>query len=136
MDNTTTPETAESPAPFLDEILLKSQAMVEQYWAENPDLYEIVQQNKRGKEAALKAAEIKKPKPSLNAKIEAPEIQPPPPLMGALKGAPLRAKIRESHLEIHRLTKDWRADIDPLTAASNGKCACELLASKETSFQY
>ena len=62
MNDSPTPETAESPAPFLGEILRKWRNVMDDYWAANPGLYEIVQQNRLEKEAAKQSTEAASPK--------------------------------------------------------------------------
>ena len=89
------------------------------YWLDNPELYQLIQQ-KREQEAAANDAACHDIKVTDNAGSGSADI--PTPLMGPLRDAALREKIRVSHNKIREYVLEMNAGITPRTQAHNRKC--------------
>ena len=107
----------------------KCEQMIQLYWDENPELYQLVQQKKQAQANDLP----QKPAPSEQeiAPVSTAEIVIPPILTQPLRGAELRALIQESYREIRQHVLVLNADIVPRTQASNKKSEHQSLEEEQ-----
>ena len=108
----------------MDECLEK----IHEHWEKYPELYRMVQlQNQL---AASKKVDSTPPlSDSENIVISNSEIKEKSFLYEPLRGAPLSAKILQSHREIRGHVLEMNADIIPRTAAHNRKCEHQSMSS-------
>lgn len=127
INTTTTRSTREIHTSFLDEMTVRCEKMIQQYWADNPELYRVVQL----KNQATLAANTPDQSPESSAQeiiSNAPDTMSLTRLLnGALCGAPLREKIRASHQIIRQSVIAADAEIVPRTQAHNRKCTFHSL---------
>ncbi len=104
----------------LDRVTSQCEQLIQQYWADNPDLYRMIQLKHQQKSAANEAT-APSGKDLEQSTIDTLVVELSP-INGILRGAPLCAKIRESQQEIRQKVLTLSADITPRTQAHNRKC--------------
>lgn len=118
------------------ELIGQCDLMMKQYWGNNPDLYQIVQQKKQEAELiSLKErtndgdSEVTK-QTSLSTGTEI-DTHTTSIFSRPLRGASLRAKIHESHHEIRKHVLSVNADIIPRTQAQNRKAPYQTIEGEQ-----
>jgi hypothetical protein len=117
---------------LMDEMLIKCSQMMQAYWEQNPDLFNIVQKNKQQAETA------KANQPNITDQDHAravsdntvPDDQHScllPMIEMPLHGKALREKIHASNLQIHQQALEAGALISPRIQAHNRKSAAQSL---------
>jgi len=112
---------AQDHASYPDYLCAKMDILIADFWSKYPDMRELVnkKREKQQQEALVtRIAEV------LQEKINEVAPSEPAPL---LRGAALRAKIRESFHEIRCHREDGNAEIVPRIQAHNRKCSTESI---------
>ena len=127
LDPTTSPEPA--PSAIRNGLMDKYEQLIQSYWDENPDLYHIVQLKKQ----KVVAANVLTDKATTSEHYidgdTITEDRSERISNAILRGANLRARIRESHDEIRERSLALNSDIIPRTQAHNRKCGYQSRAS-------
>ena len=104
-----------------DPIITKVEKMMKQYWQENPDLYSLIDLQKKQAKSCEEVLPDSEKNIDAFANIEAEEMI----WDIELRGKPLREKIRANQRKIRQYVLTHNADIIPRTKAHNRKCPYE-----------
>lgn len=112
----------QSATSHLDGALSQCEMHIQHYWADYPDLYQLVDLRKKNRLAknstVISSEQTHQPNERVTAETKAKSIRARP-----LRGAALRARIRESHQTIRQRVLALDADIVPRIQAHNRKSA-------------
>jgi hypothetical protein len=112
------------PVSFLDDKIRECEQQIQEYWRQNPDLYQIVQRKKQAASLVnLPVVLVKNQTQTITTDNE-PQLSL---LTRVLRGAPLREKMRANQGIIRERILAMNADIIPRTAASNRKSSYTTL---------